>query len=379
MAKEVNLKQDGLNFSRRLRRTPFTSSVEKYGVKGFSVVNHALLPKAFSRSIEEDYWHLRSHVQIWDVGVQRQVEIMGPDASKFVQYMTPRSLEKMKVGNCYYIPLIDENGGMVNDPVLLKHSETHYWLSIADSDVLLWAKGLAVGLKFNVSIKEPDVWPLAIQGPLAKDLLSEVFGDFINDIKFFKFSKIQFEGSTQIIARSGYSKQDGFEIYLQGFDLGERLWELLWEKGEKYNIAPGCPNLIDRIEAGLLSYGNEITLDTSPLEVGMEGFCNSDFSHDFVGKPALRELQEKGVIKKIKGIIFDVPPCPPCTQPWTLFNENKMKIGQITSAVFSPRIRKNIGLGLVNKPFWKNDTNVFIEIPKSKSLAKGIVSSLPFK
>ena len=379
MAKEVNLKQDGLNFSRRLRRTPFTSSVEKYGVKGFSVVNHALLPKAFSRSIEEDYWHLRSNVQIWDVGVQRQVEIMGPDASKFVQYMTPRSLEKMKVGNCYYIPLIDENGGMVNDPVLLKHSETHYWLSIADSDVLLWAKGLAVGLKFNVSIKEPDVWPLAIQGPLAKDLLSEVFGDFINDIKFFKFSKIQFEGSTQIIARSGYSKQDGFEIYLQGFDLGERLWELLWEKGEKYNIAPGCPNLIDRIEAGLLSYGNEITLDTSPLEVGMEGFCNSDFSHDFVGKPALRELQEKGVIKKIKGIIFDVPPCPPCTQPWTLFNENKMKIGQITSAVFSPRIRKNIGLGLVNKPFWKHGTNVFIEIPKSKSLAKGIVSSLPFK
>ena len=379
MAKEVNLKQDGLNFSRRLRRTPFTSSVEKYGVKGFSVVNHALLPKAFSRSIEEDYWHLRSNVQIWDVGVQRQVEIMGPDASKFVQYMTPRSLEKMKVGNCYYIPLIDENGGMVNDPVLLKHSETHYWLSIADSDVLLWAKGLAVGLKFNVSIKEPDVWPLAIQGPLAKDLLSEVFGDFINDIKFFKFSKIQFEGSTQIIARSGYSKQDGFEIYLQGFDLGERLWELLWEKGEKYNIAPGCPNLIDRIEAGLLSYGNEITLETSPLEVGMEGFCDSNFSHDFVGKPALRELQEKGVIKKIKGIIFDVPPCPPCTQPWTLFNENKMKIGQITSAVFSPRIRKNIGLGLVNKPFWKNDTNVFIEIPKSKSLAKGIVSSLPFK
>ena len=379
MAKEVNLKQDGLNFSRRLRRTPFTSSVEKYGVKGFSVVNHALLPKAFSRSIEEDYWHLRSAVQIWDVGVQRQVEIMGPDASKFVQYMTPRSLEKMKVGNCYYIPLIDENGGMVNDPVLLKHSETHYWLSIADSDVLLWAKGLAIGLKFNVSIKEPDVWPLAIQGPLAKDLLSEVFGDFINDIKFFKFSKIQFEGSTQIIARSGYSKQDGFEIYLQGFDLGERLWELLWEKGEKYNIAPGCPNLIDRIEAGLLSYGNEITLDTSPLEVGMEGFCNSDFSHDFVGKPALRELQEKGVIKKIKGIIFDVPPCPPCTQPWTLFNEKKMKIGQITSAVFSPRIRKNIGLGLVNKPFWKYDTNVFIEIPKSKSLAKGIVSSLPFK
>ncbi len=379
MTKEVNLKQEGLNFSRRLRRTPFTSSVERYGVKGFSVVNHALLPKAFATSIEEDYWHLRSAVQIWDVGVQRQVEIMGPDATKFVQYMTPRSIEKMKIGTCYYIPLIDENGRMINDPVLLKHSETHYWLSIADSDVLLWAKGLAVGLKVNVSIKEPDVWPLAIQGPLAKDLLSEVFGDFIRDIKFFKFSNIQFEGSTQIIARSGYSKQDGFEIYLQGFDLGERLWQLLWENGKKYNIAPGCPNLIDRIEAGLLSYGNEITLDTSPLEVGMEKFCNPDFLHDFVGKKVLRKLQEKGVTRKIRGVIFDVPPCPPCTQPWSIYNENKIKMGQITSAVFSPRIEKNIGLGLVDKPLWKHGSNVFIEIPMAKSLVKGMVSNLPFQ
>jgi len=379
MTKEVNLKQDGLNFSRRLRRTPFTSSAEKYGVKGFSVVNHALLPKAFATSIEEDYWHLRSAVQIWDVGVQRQVEIIGPDAAKLVQYMTPRSLEKMKVGNCYYIPLIDENGGMINDPVLLKHSETHYWLSIADSDVLLWAKGLAVGLKVNVSINEPDVWPLAIQGPLAKDLLSEVFGNFIKDIKFFKFSNIQFEGSKQIIARSGYSKQDGFEIYLQGFDLGEKLWEILWEKGKKFNIAPGCPNLIDRIEAGLLSYGNEITLDTSPLEVGMENFCSPNFSHDFVGKAALRELQEKGVTRKIKGVIFDVPPCPPCTKPWAIYNENKIKMGQITSAIFSPRIGKNIGLGLINKPLWKHGTNVLIEIPMTKSFIKGTVSDLPFE
>ena len=379
MVKEVNLKQDGLNFSRRLRRTPFTSSVEKYGVKGFSVVNHALLPKAFATSIEEDYWHLRSAVQIWDVGVQRQVEIIGPDATKFVQYMTPRSIEKMKIGTCYYTPIIDENGRMINDPVLLKHSETHYWLSIADSDVLLWAKGLAVGLKVNVSIREPDVWPLAIQGPLAKDLLSEVFGDFIRDIKFFKFSNIQFEGSTQIIARSGYSKQDGFEIYLQGFDLGERLWELLWKNGKKYNIAPGCPNLIDRIEAGLLSYGNEITLDTSPLEVGMEKFCSPDFLHDFVGKTALRKLQEKGVTRKIKGIIFDIPPCPPCTQPWSIYSENKIKMGQITSAVFSPRIKKNIGLGLVDEPLWKHGSTVLIEIPMAKSLVKGMVSNLPFQ
>ena len=152
MKKIENIKQNGLNFSRRLRRTPFTSSVEKCGVKGFSVVNHTLLPKAFETSIEEDYWHLNSAVQIWDVGVQRQVEIKGPDAFKLVQFMTPRSLKNMKPGSCYYIPLSDETGGMINDPVLLKHSDDHFWLSIADSDVLLWAKGLAIGLKYNVVI-----------------------------------------------------------------------------------------------------------------------------------------------------------------------------------------------------------------------------------
>ncbi len=377
MKKIENIKQNGLNFSRRLRRTPFTSSVEKCGVKGFSVVNHTLLPKAFETSIEEDYWHLNSAVQIWDVGVQRQVEIKGPDAFKLVQFMTPRSLKNMKKGSCYYIPLTDETGGMINDPVLLKHSDNHFWLSIADSDVLLWAKGLAIGLKFRVMISEPDVWPLAIQGPLATSLLVDVFGKKIKELKYFHFSHFEFEGTSQIIARSGYSKVSGFEIYLEGFEYGEKLWDLIWNAGKKYNLSPGCPNLIDRIEAGLLSFGNEMTNQTTPLETGLEKYCQVNGSHDFIGKEALKRQKSEGITKCIRGVIFDGPPCPPCAEPWHLYSKSGIKIGNVTSAVFSPRLKKNIGLGVIKKPFWNDGTSIKVAVP-GRILNNGKVSNLPF-
>ncbi|MGA1234860.1 MAG: dimethylsulfoniopropionate demethylase, partial [Lutimaribacter sp.] len=231
---------EGLNFSRRLRRTPYTASAEKAGVTGFSVVNHMLLPKAYRRSVEEDYWHLREHVQIWDVACQRQVQIQGPDAARLVQWMTPRDIARAKVGDCLYLPITDETGGLINDPVLLKLAEDQFWLSIADSDLLLFAKGLALGRGFEVSIDEPDVSPLAIQGPKAEDLLADLFGAHVRDIGFFKFSWIDFAGTRQLIARSGYSRQGGFEIYLQGGHLGAELWDMIWDAGLVHNIAPGC-------------------------------------------------------------------------------------------------------------------------------------------
>ena len=236
--------------SRRIRRSPYTNKVEQHGVRGFSVVNHMLLPKAFQRSVEDDYWHLREHVQIWDVATQRQVEIKGPDATKLTQWMTPRDLSSAKVGQCLYVPLVDELGGMINDPVLLKLEEDHFWLSIADSDVLLWAKGLAHGGHFDVEICEPDVAPLAVQGPKAEDLLAALFGAAIREIGFFKFAWIDFQGTQQLIARSGYSRQGGFEIYLRGgteSELADELWDAIWQAGQAFDIAPGCPNLIERI------------------------------------------------------------------------------------------------------------------------------------
>ena len=264
---------DGLNMSRRIRRTPYTDRVEQAGVRGFSVVNHMLLPKAFQATVEQDYWHLREHVQLWDVSCQRQVQITGPDASALVQWMTPRNIARAKVGDCFYIPIIDAQGGMINDPVMLKLAEDRFWLSIADSDVLLYALGLALGRGWDVEVSEPDVSPLAIQGPKAEDLLAGLFGAHIRDIGFFKYGWIDFQGTKQLIARSGYSRQGGFEIYLDGGHLGSALWDAIWDAGQAHHITPGCPNLIERIEGGLLSYGNEFTRENNPFEIGHGKFC----------------------------------------------------------------------------------------------------------
>ncbi len=362
--------------SRRIRRTPFTKKVEEFGVSGFTVVNHMLLPKAFKKTVEEDYWHLKENVQLWDVSCQRQVQIEGPDAETLIQKITPRSIANIKVGKCLYIPLIDENAGMINDPVLLKINKDKFWLSIADSDILLWAKGISFGLDLNVKINEPNVYPLAIQGPKSEDLLVSIFGEKIRKIKFFNFDLFDFQGTKQIIARAGYSKQGGFEIYFNGYDLGENLWDTIWQAGQKFNISPGCPNLIERIEGGLMSYGNDFTNENNPLECNLEKFCSEDNPHDFIGKSALNKIRKEGVKQKIRGIIFEGGPCPVCAKPFPVFKD-KIQIGQITSGIYSPRIKKNVGLSMILKGFWNIGNEVQVLTPDS-ILRSGIITSLPF-
>ena len=370
--------------SRRIRRTPFTNKVEESGVSDFTVVNHMLLPKGFKNSIEEDYWHLSKHVQIWDVSCQRQVQITGPDALKLVQLMTPRTLKNMEIGKCFYIPIIDENAGMINDPVLLKLDDDMFWISIADSDILLWAKGLALGSKLNVNIIEPDVYPLAIQGPKSEALMVSVFGEDIKKIKFFNFKVFNFLGTKQIIARSGYSKEDGFEIYFKGYEdyfdsaqLGEQLWDIIWKAGQNFNILPGCPNLIDRIEAGLMSYGNDFTKENNPLECNLEKYCDSKETHDFIGKNKLRKIQSEGIKQKMRGIIFEGKPCAPTGKPLPIFSKNIKRIGQIASGIYSPRIKKNIGLSMILKDHWEIGQSVIVEDLEGNK-EKGIITTLPF-
>ncbi|MBX2839709.1 MAG: dimethylsulfoniopropionate demethylase [Gammaproteobacteria bacterium] len=344
---------NGLNFSCRLRRTPYTARAEEAGVRGFSVVNHMLLPKAYARSVEEDYWHLREHVQIWDVACQRQVQIKGPDAAQLIQWMTPRNIDEAEVGDCLYLPLIDEQAGMINDPVLLKISENCFWLSIADSDVLLFAKGLALGLGLKVDIAEPDVSPLAVQGPKAEAVMEDLFGDAVRKINFFKFGWFEFQGSTQLIARSGYSRQGGFEIYLQGAEYGAMLWDAVCDAGQAYNIAPGCPNIIERIEGGLLSYGNDMTRDNNPLEMGLSRFCSMDDSVNYLGREALRRIASEGVQREIRAVVFEGEPCPACATRWPV-TVNGQQVGAITSAAWSPRLKANVGLALIDRDFWES-------------------------
>jgi dimethylsulfoniopropionate demethylase len=366
---------DGLNMSRRIRRTPYTDRVEQAGVRGFSVVNHMLLPKAFRPTVEEDYWHMREHVQIWDVSCQRQVQISGPDAAALVQWMTPRNISKAKIGDCFYIPIIDANAGLINDPVMLKLAEDRFWLSIADSDVLLYALGLALGRGMDVDIREPDVSPLAIQGPKAEDLVASLFGEHIRKIGFFKFGWIEFQGTRQLIARSGYSRQGGFEIYLEGGHLGSDLWDAVWEAGQAFNITPGCPNVIERVEGGLFSYGNEFTSENNPLEIGLGKFCVVDGSIDYIGRAALQRIADEGVAREIRGVVFDGPRCPTCSKPWPVMVGDR-KVGQITSGIWSPRLERNVGQSMIDRGFWDVGQAVTVHV-QNGTVSQGRITGFP--
>ncbi|HBD51792.1 MAG TPA: dimethylsulfoniopropionate demethylase [Alphaproteobacteria bacterium] len=381
--------QAGLNMSRRIRRTPFTDRVEAHGVRGFSVVNHMLLPKAFEADVEDDYLHLRQHVQIWDVSVQRQVQIIGPDAARLVQIMTPRDLRGAETGQCLYVPLIDQNAGMLNDPVLLKLAEDRFWLSIADSDILLWARGLAIGMGLDVVVDEPDVSPLAIQGPKAQALMTQLFGDGIAALGHFRFGIFDVLGTRQLIARSGYSKQGGYEIYLQDSALGSALWDLIWDAGTAYNIRPGCPNLIERIEGGLMSYGNEFTRENNPLECGFGPLCHLGNAVDYIGKTALRELAATGPQRMLRGIKFGDGPSPPCGEPFPVTTGPASSsggqssagrdeiVGQITSGIYSPRLGCNVGMSMIEKTHWEFGTRLFVHTPDGKT-HNGTVEPFPF-
>ncbi|MEX3007627.1 dimethylsulfoniopropionate demethylase [Hoeflea sp. TYP-13] len=367
---------DGLNMSRRIRRTPYTDRVEAAGVRGYSVVNHMLLPKAFEPSLEEDYWHLRQHAQIWDVSCQRQVEIKGPDAARLVQWMTPRDISGADIGDCFYIPITDRNGGILNDPVMLKLAADRFWLSIADSDVLLYADGLAVGAGLDVIVSEPDVSPLAVQGPKAEALMVSVFGDAISKVGFFKFDHFDFRGAPQLIARSGYSRQGGFEIYLDDSALGPALWDTIWEAGRPFDIRPGCPNLIERIEGGLFSYGNEMTRENNPLEIGLGKYCTLDGSIDFIGRGALQKIAAEGVTRIIRGVAFGTVPCPSCTMPWPVTADG-VRVGQMTSAAWSPRLKCNVGLAMIDRSYWDTGREVIVT-SADENRHLGQISDLPF-
>ena len=366
-----------LSYSRRIRSTPYTPRVEALGVSGYSVVNHTILPKGFQNSVEEDYWHLKEHVQIWDVGCQRQVELYGPDAAHLTQLMTPRDLSHAQTGECLYAPMVDENGGILNDPIILKLAEDRFWLSIADADMLLWAKGLALGMKLDVAVNEPDVWPLAIQGPKSDDLVSRVFGNGIRKTGFFKFKKHPFMGRDLVVARTGYSKQGGFEFYLDDFTLGTALWDALWKAGQGLNLRPGSPNLIERVEGGLLSLGNEMTRENNPLECGMEKYCKLDGSIHFIGLEALQKIEDSGPKQRIRGVIFDGEKCPPCQHPWPIRADDK-QIGYITTAIWSPRFEQNIALAMIDSDYQDANTLVTVQVSDTSS-SNGKVVDLPMQ
>ena len=360
--------------SRRLRSTPYTSRIEKQGVTAYTVYNHMLLPAAFG-SIEESCDHLKKNVQIWDVAAERQVEISGPDSAKLVQLMTCRDLSKSKIGRCYYCPIIDDNGNLVNDPVILKLAEDKWWISIADSDVIFFAKGLASGNNFEVKIFEPNVDIIAIQGPKSFGLMEKVFGKKITELKFFGFDYFDFEGTKHLIARSGWSKQGGYEVYVQNPQLGQKLYDHLFEVGKEFNVGPGCPNLIERIESALLSYGNDFDNNDNPFECGFDQYVSLDSDINFLGKEKLKEIKLKGPKKKLRGVKIDIKEIS-LTGSKNIYDENNNIIGELRSACYSPHFQKVIGIAMVQKSHWEASQSFKIQI--NDNTINGNVCDLPF-
>ncbi len=364
-----------LSVSRRTRSTPFTRRVTEAGVKAYTVYNHMLLPTVFE-SVEADYHHLKKHVQVWDVSCERQVEVSGPDAAMLIQWVTPRNMAKMQDDQCYYIPMIDEKGGMINDPIAIKISDNRFWVSLADSDMLYWLKGLAIGKGLNVDVFEPDVSPLGVQGPKSDDLMAEIVGDDIRSLGFFRHRNYEINGKSYLIARSGWSKQGGFEIYVDGTDNGEPIWDLLFEKGEKYDVRAGCPNGIERIEGGLLSHGNDMNNLNTPLECGLGKYCHRAGMEICIGGDVLLAEKKNGSKKMIRGITIDGDRVPSCTSPWLLTSKDGKLVGQVTSATWSPDYNANLAIGMVDNDHWDHGTELTVRTQNGSRGAT--VGPLPF-
>lgn len=343
----------------RTRNTPFTDRVQAAGVRGYTVYNRMKLATYF-RSVQEDYAHLKSAVQVWDVSAERQVEIAGPDAERLIQMTTPRNLAKMAEDQCYYIPNVGVDGLMLNDPVLNKIAPDRYWVSLADSDMLLYYKGLAAGLNLNVKIFEPDVHPLAIQGPKSEELVRRVWGDAAASIKFFRHTTVDFQGIPMILARSGWSCQGGFELYVVGWENGAKIWDILMEAGADLDVHAGCPNGIERIEGGLLSFGSDMTMENSPFEAGLGKYCHD--TPNCLGHAALQELNPPH--RQIRPVEIPGEPVAACAKQWEIYSKSGSYAGTMRSAAYSPDFQTNVCIGMIEDTFWDAGTELVVKTPE---------------
>ena len=356
-------------FGTQIRKSPYFDSTVKWGATGFSVYNHMYIPRDFGNP-EQNFWNLIERAILCDVAVERQVEITGPDAFKFVQLLTPRDLSKLSVGQCKYVLITNEQGGILNDPVLLRLAENHFWLSLADSDVLLWAQGVAVNSGLNVKITEPDVSPLQLQGPNSKEIMIKLFGESIEDIKYYWFKEYELDGIPLIISRTGWSSEFGYELFLKDGSRGNDLYEKIMSAGKEHGIDAGHTSSIRRIEGGMLSYHADADINTNPFELGFDRLVSLDNDINFIGKEALTKIKKNGIKRKQVGLIID---CKPLEGPNTTFwpiEDKGNKIGKVTSAVYSPRLKKNIALAMVNVENSEIGTELEVLTHQSKFLAK---------
>ena len=362
-------------FGTQIRKSPYFDSTVKWGATGFSVYNHMYIPRDFG-SPEQNFWNLIEKSILCDVAVERQVEITGPDAFKFTQLLTPRNLSNVAIGQCKYVLITNNHGGILNDPVLLRLAENHFWLSLADSDVLLWAQGVAVNSGLNVNITEPDVSPLQLQGPTSKDIMIKLFGESIKDLKYYWFREYDLDGIPLIVSRTGWSSEFGYELFLRDGSKGNDLYEKIMTAGKEYGLEPGHTSSIRRIEGGMLSYHADADINTNPFELGLDRLVSLDSDIEFIGKAALKKIKADGIKRKQVGLEINCEPLSgPNTTFWSIKKDNN-KIGKVTSAVYSPRLKKNIALAMIN--IENSEIGTSLEVNTNKGNFEAIIVEKPF-
>ena len=362
-------------FGTQIRKSPYFDATVRWGARDFSVYNHMYIPRDFGDP-EQNFWNLVNDAILCDVAVERQVEITGPDAAKFVQMLTPRNLSNMQVGQCKYILITNAAGGILNDPILLRLAENHFWISLADSDVLLWAQGVAVHSGLDVQIHEPDVSPLQLQGPKSGLIMQELLGDDILLLKYYWLRELDLDGIPLVVSRTGWSSELGYEIYLRDASKGDELWEKIMAAGKAHGLKPGHTSSIRRIEGAMLSYHADADIDTNPYEVGLDRLVDLEMDADFVGKEALRMVHETGITRKLIGIELDGAPLTgPNTTFWQIRSRDQV-VGKVTSAVYSPRLQKNIALAMVSTSH--TDIGTTLVIDTKADIRNAVVCEKPF-
>ena len=362
-------------FGTQIRKSPYFDATVNWGATAFSVYNHMYIPRDFGDP-EQNFWNLLNSAILCDVAVERQVQITGPDASQLVQFLTPRDLSKMAVGQCKYALITNADGGILNDPIILRVGENKYWISLADSDVLLWAQGVAVNAGLDVHICEPDVSPLQLQGPRSMDIMKALFGDDIGELKYYWLRSVTLDDMELIISRTGWSSELGYEIYLQDNSRGTDLWDAIMSAGQPFGLKPGHTSTIRRIEGGMLSYHADMDNMTNPFELGLDRLVALDSDADFIGKSALRAIRDKGVTRKQIGLIIDGEAfAGPNTRFWPVIC-NDLVVGKVTSAVYSPRLEKNIAMAMIELASFEADGAVSVET--SSGLRSAHITGLPF-
>ncbi len=352
-----------LYFGPWYRKSPFFEATRRYGCQAYDIYNHMYLPGLYDDA-EKEYEHLRSHVTLWDVSVERQVEVAGKDGFRFANYLVTRDLQECDVGQGKYVLLCNEAGGIINDPVLMRLEKDRFWLSLANSDTLLWAQGVAVNAGMDVEICEPDVSPLQVQGPKSKQVVRDLFGPKVLELPYYHFMEARLDGIPVIVTRTGWSAEVGYEIYLRDGSRGDDLWERVMAAGKPYNIRPIAPSELRRIEAGILNYGSDMTLEDNPYEVGLGWLVDLDKKANFVGKAALRRIRKEGVRRKLVGVEIHGPKIFSwLSEPWAVKAGGKT-VGRLTALTYSPRLRKNIGYAMVPIEHAKLGTRLAVATPK---------------